>query len=217
MALHPHQARALVGDLLTPLPPETVPLEDAHHRLLAAPIYADRDLPPTDRAAMDGYACRAADTASPHPLIVTGTVAAGAPAPTAVTPGEAIRIFTGAVVPRGADCVVMQEAVDAVDNQIRVRVPAAVGQHILKRGEDARAGDELLGPGTILDAAQLAVCAAVGATAVAVRRRPRVAVFATGSELKHAADPVAPHEIRSSNTLALAALLRDLGQAEVAV
>lgn len=215
--LHPHHAREIVLGLSTPLATETIPLEDAQGRILAAPIHADRDLPPTDRAAMDGYACRAVDAAEGLWLTIVGTVPAGSPSQVEVREGQAVRIFTGAVVPVGADCVVMQELCERAGATVRVKSAPAFGQHILRQGEDARHGDALLAIGTPLDAAQLAVCAMVGASTVEVRQRPTVAVLGTGSELRGAGDVVAAHELRSSNPLALAAMLRDLSSAVVTI
>jgi molybdopterin molybdotransferase len=195
-----------------PLPAEEAPLAEAHGRVLAAPLKALRTQPPADVSAMDGYAVRAADVASaPVRLKVIGEVAAGRPFGRAVGPSEAARIFTGGVMPDGADTVVIQENTRRDGNTVEVEKPAAPGRHIRVRGLDFSAGDVLLEAGRRLTAADLALAAAMNHARVPVHRRPKVALFATGDELVPPGSRPAPGQIVSSNTYALAALARAEG------
>lgn len=186
----------------------------ALHSHLASPVYADADIPARDRAAMDGYAVRSDDLRElPVSLNVVDEVAAGSSRQPPVAAGECVRIFTGANLPPDVDTVVQVEDVDPeVDDDggttVRFRHPVTRGQHIFRRGENARAGDTLIPAGTQLNAIHLGLCAAVGGDRVDVYRKPKTAVLTTGAELKTAADSVvAPHEIRDSNGPMLAALL----------
>src|SRR5436309_15574516 len=168
-------ALELVRSRCRPLEAEEVAIEKAAGRILARPVSAARDLPGTDISMMDGYALRAADSGAP--LRVVYEVAAGDPPP--VEPlgsQEAARIFTGAPVPPGADCVVMQEQAERKGDELRVG-RANAGQHVRRRGEEVHAGDAVLAAGTTLHAAELSLAAASGPARVAVYRRPRVAVL----------------------------------------
>lgn len=217
MALTPAAAQALLMELATPLPAEAIGLLQARGRILAAPVVADRDLPASDRSAMDGYACRARDTASPpQSLQVLGTVAAGDPPSLTISPGTCVRIYTGAVIPSGADCVVMQEVAEASpEGSVLFRVPATAGQHVLRRGEDTQAGRQVLPSGGVLGPAQLSVCAAVGQDPVTVFGQPRVRLIPTGSELKQASEAVEAHELRETNSYAVRGLIETLTPAQV--
>ncbi len=195
-----------------PLPAEEAPLVEAHGRVLAAPLKALRTQPPADVSAMDGYAVRAADVASaPVRLKMIGEVAAGRPFGRAVGPGQAARIFTGGVVPDGADTVVIQENTKRDGDVVEVEKPAAPGRHIRVRGLDFSAGDMLLEAGRRLTAPDLALAAAMNHARVPVHQRPKVALFATGDELVPPGSEPAPGQIVSSNTYALAALARAEG------
>ncbi len=204
--------RTLMG-CVTPLPVEPCALDRCLYRFLAQPVLADRDIPAADRAAMDGYAVRADDVASaPTTLRVVGEVAAGSAARPALTCGQCVRIFTGANVPPDADAVVMVEDTTApFDDAVTLLKPAQRGQHILRRGENARLDDVLLPQGAALDAVALAVCAAVGCVEPLVRARPRVAVITTGAELKQPEERVGVHEIRDSNGPMLVAAVAEHG------
>ncbi len=195
-----------------PLPVEEAPLVEAHGRVLAAPLKALRTQPPADVSAMDGYAVRAADVASaPVRLKMIGEVAAGRPFGRAVGPGQAARIFTGGVVPDGADTVVIQENTKRDGDIVEVEKPAAPGRHIRVRGLDFSAGDMLLEAGRRLTAPDLALAAAMNHARVPVHQRPKVALLATGDELVPPGSEPAPGQIVSSNTYALAALARAEG------
>jgi len=187
---------------------ETVPLARALGRVLAADIVATRDQPPFAASAMDGWALRAADT--PGRLAIVGESAAGRAFAGQVGPGEAVRIFTGAPLPAGADAMVIQE--EAVRDGAFVSVPATTAQHFIRpAGLDFRAGETLLRAGTRLDAWRLALAAAAGRGEVATWRRPRVAVLATGEEIVAPGGAVRPDQIYDSGSTALAALIASWG------
>jgi molybdopterin molybdotransferase len=202
------EARRLILERVTPLPPEPVPLADAAGRVLADDARAAVDLPPFPSSAMDGFALRAAD--APGRLPVVARIAAGHPAPRPLAPGEAMGIATGGVVPEGADAVVPIEVVtDAGDE---VEVPAAEsGAHIRPRGGDLARGDVVVEAGAILRPAELAALAAVGIAEVACARRPRAAVVSTGSELRRPGEALAAGQIFESNGVMLAAALASAG------
>ncbi len=196
-----------------PLEAETVPLAAAAGRFVAADVAARLTQPPADLSAMDGYALRFAEL--PGPLQLVGESAAGRPFAGAVRPGEAVRIFTGAVVPAGTDTVAVQE--DAVAGDGTVRFPAGgpphAGAHVRRGGQDFAAGAVVARAGEPLTAPRLGLLAAAGLGDVAVHRRPRLALLATGDELVAAGVAPGPGQIASSNGVMLAALLG--GVAEV--
>jgi molybdopterin molybdotransferase len=196
----------------TPLPAEEVPLSDAAGRVLALPLTARRTQPPADVSAMDGYAVRAADVAdAPARLKIVGEVAAGRPFARRLGGGEAARIFTGGVVPEGADTIVIQENTKRDGDGVEVEKPSAAGRHIRLRGLDFKAGETLLSAGHRLSARDLALAAAMNHPLVPVHRRPQVAFFATGDELVPPGVEPSAGQIVSSNTFALAALARGEG------
>jgi molybdopterin molybdotransferase len=195
-----------------PLPAEEAPLADADGRVLALPLKARRTQPPADVSAMDGYAVRADDIANaPARLKIIGEVAAGRPFAHTVDRGEAARIFTGGVVPEGADTVVIQEFTKREGDCVEVQRPAAKGRHIRAQGLDFTEGDALLPAGHRLTARDLALAAAMNHPLVPVHRRPKVAMFATGDELVPPGVQPGPGQIVSSNTFAFAALARAEG------
>ncbi len=208
----PEEAWALVLEHARPLETAAVPLADALGFCLAEEVRADRDLPPADRSARDGYAVRHDDLSRlPCALRVVGEVAAGSPRRPRVGPGVCARILTGANLPPGADTVIMVEQTEEHDGMVIIKAPEASGAHVLHRGEDARKGTTLLSRGTRIGAAQIGVCAAVGKAEVKVHRPPRITVLCTGSELRGVDDHVRPHEIRNSNGPALCAALAQWG------
>ena len=167
-----------------PLPPEQVALDDALGRVLAADLKALRTQPPADVSAMDGYAARASDVANvPVQLRVIGEVAAGRPFTAGLGAGEAARIFTGGVMPAGADTVVVQEITERAGDAVTVLKPVSKGRHIRRQGLDFRHGDTLFAAGHRLSARDLALLAGMNHPIVPVHRRPKVALFATGDEL----------------------------------
>ena len=211
-------AIGLLDKALVSLASESVPIEDALGRVLAAPIVADRDFPPTDRSAMDGFAVRSADLPSPGTLRVSGELPAGAdPGNCSVGPGEACRVFTGAVIPSGADAVVMVEKTEEDRGQGVVRVDDAPepGQHIRRAAQDLRRGDPVLAAGQTIRSAEIAALASVGCTDVPVYRRPGVSVLSTGDEIVSPRQTPASHQIRNSNAPMLLAQVREAGLAAV--
>jgi len=206
------QATAEVEARSRALPGEEVPLGEAGGRVLAREVAAARDLPGTDISMMDGYALRASDASSA--LRVVYEVAAGdAPPARPLHRGEAARIFTGAPVPRGADCVVMQEHVARAATEVRIAPdhPPKPGQHIRRRGEEVRAGATVLPRGTMLGAAELSLAAACEAARVQLHRLPRVAVLTTGDELVAVGQEPPPGKLVETNSHALAQLARNAG------
>ncbi len=195
---------------------ETVELTAALGRVLAEPVVAGRDLPPWDNSSMDGYALRAADTAGatadrPARLRLLGEIPAGTVAHRAVGGGEAYRILTGAPVPAGADAVIPQEEVRREGGIVVVPRPVTLGDFVRPRGEDIRAGDAVLDPGTVLAPAALGVLAALGRPLVRVYQRPRVAILSTGDELVDLDAVPGPGQIPNSNTYTLSAQVREAG------
>jgi molybdopterin molybdotransferase len=194
-----------------PLPSEGVPLEAAAGRVLTADLAALRTQPPADVSAMDGYAVRGDDVAAPTVLRVVGEIAAGRPFSGAIDAGEAARIFTGAVMPDGADTVVIQEVTSRDGDEVAIKRPEAKGRHVRRKGYDFATGDVLLAKGRRLTARGIALAAAMNHARVPVHRRPRVAVFATGDELVEPGTPPAAGQIVHSNGISIAALARNEG------
>ncbi len=213
MALMPvADALAAVLDGATALPEEIVRLEDAHRRVLARDLAALRTQPPEAMSAMDGYAVRAIDAGTvPAQLRVIGEIAAGRPAATALRAGEALRIFTGGVLPDGADAVVIQEDATRDGDVITVTEEARAGRHIRPAGIDFCRGDVLLRRGTRLSDRDLSLAAGMNHPALPVHRRPRLAMLATGDELVMPGTTPGPSQIVYSNGYALRALARDEG------
>ena len=199
-----------------PLPPEPVLLDEVLGRVLADELKALRTQPPADVSAMDGYAARAADVATtPAQLRVIGEVAAGRPFTAAVGAGEAARIFTGGVMPAGADTVVVQEITQRTGDTVTVLKPVSRGRHIRRQGLDFRRGDALFTVGHRLSARDLALLAGMNHPRVPLHRRPKVALFATGDELVRPGEEPGPGQIVYSNGFALAGLARQEGAAVV--
>jgi molybdopterin molybdotransferase len=202
--------RVLAG--AEPLPAEWVALKDALGRVLTDDIAALRTQPPADVSAMDGYAVRAADVAqAPVTLKLTGEVAAGHPFEGVVAPGQAARIFTGGVMPAGADCVVIQEVTERKGDAVVIQKPGAAGRNIRKQGIDFTEGAVLLHKGCRLNDRDLMLAAAMNHPALRVHRRPKVAVFGTGDELVAPGSAPGPGEIVYSNGFALVALAQTQG------
>jgi molybdopterin molybdotransferase len=215
--LTPQQAWSSVLAHARVLPVEDLPAASALGHVLAEPVVADRDMPPADRAAMDGFAVRAADLASPPvTLPVVGEIAAGSAATPAVSQGTCARIFTGANAPPGADSVVMVETTrETGPGEVTFQASVDEGANILRRGENARQGGELVPAGGVLNAIHLGMAASAGRTRLRVIRKPRVALIATGRELLAAESAAEAHQERDSNGPLLVAAVTVAGFAVV--
>lgn len=190
---------------------ESVALETAFGRILAAPVYSSIAVPPLDNSAMDGYACRAADLAQDGIYPVSGVCYAGQ-APQTLAAGQVLRIFTGAPIPIGADAVIMQENVQTLaPDQICVQQLPISGENIRRAGQDIQQGQIVLPAGTRLGAAEIGLLASIGVAELSVYRRLRVSVLATGDELVAAGQPLAVGQIYNSNAPLLVSLLQQLG------
>lgn len=188
---------------------ECLPLEIAFDRIIAAPITAAVNIPPFDNSAMDGYAVRSGDCAdTPCVLNVVGTSYAGAPFPGSIAAGQCVRIMTGAAIPMDADAVIMQEHVGRKNDQIHIDAQTVVpGQNVRRAGEDIRRGDQLLGQGVRMGAAEIGMLASNGIDEVRVMRKLRVAHFSTGDELTSAGSPLKQGQIYDSNRYTLSSML----------
>jgi molybdopterin molybdotransferase len=197
---------------VNPLPTERVPILGALGRALAEPLVSGREIPPWPNSSMDGYAVRAdyARTGSTR-LAVVGTVAAGSMPSRAVGAGEAMRIFTGAPLPAGADAVVPQEDTESSDGHVTLKTSVERGAYIRPRGEDLRVGDAVLEPGVTIGPAEIGLLATLGASQVLVHRRPRVAILSTGNELAELGREPGPGQIPNTNSYSLAAQVLEAG------
>lgn len=213
MALMPvEEALALLLSAAGPLPGENVPLDEAGGRVLAAPVIARRTTPGADVSAMDGYSLRAADAVTvPATLRLIGESAAGRPFAGTVEPGTTVRLFTGAVVPDGADAIVIQEDTRRDGDFVTMTEAPTPGRHIRPAGGDFASGETLLEAGHHLRARDLALVAAADVAEVTVARRPRVALLSTGDELVRPGTGAQAHQVIVSNIYSVAALARAAG------
>ncbi|MDP6572599.1 MAG: molybdopterin molybdotransferase MoeA [Rhodospirillales bacterium] len=206
------EALAHVTSSLRPLAAEQVALSDALGRVLAEDVASRLTQPPVDVSAMDGYAVRAADVAGvPVTLKVIGESPAGGAFDGVLGAGQAVRTFTGAMVADGADAIVIQEVTDAEGDTVIVKESTAPGTYIRRAGQDFRAGQVLLAAGKVLTARDVGLAAAMNVPWLKVRRRPRIAILATGDEVVMPGEPLARNQIISSNSVALDAYVRALG------
>ncbi|WP_292895539.1 molybdopterin molybdotransferase MoeA [Nitratireductor sp.] len=208
------EALERILDGVKALPGERVPIEEADGRVLATPLSAMRTQPPFHASAMDGYAVRAKDVQTPRAvrLRVVGESAAGNRFPGVVGAGEAVRIFTGAPVPEGADTILIQEnATSLGDDFIEATSAVAIGRHIRKAGLDFQEGDTVLEQGRRLGPAGIGLAAAAGHAFLSVTGRPLVAIIATGDELVRPGETCGPDQIVASNGFAIGALAKNEG------
>jgi len=206
------EARARILAALSPVGTQWVGLAEAWGRVLAEDVTARHDKPLADVSSMDGYAVRAADCVrAPCTLRVVGSAPAGHPFAGHVGPGEAVRVFTGSVIPEGADSVVIQEDTDLGEREVGILAPAAAGRHIRRRGGDFAHGTILLRAPRRLGVRDIALAAAADRPWLRVYRRPRVAILSTGDEVVRPGEPIPPGGVVSSNALALAALVQSCG------
>lgn len=205
------EARARIFELVVPTGAEITPLASAAGRVVAAPVTARLTQPPHDVSAMDGFALRGTDGTAGARLRVIGAAPAGHPFVGTVGPGEAVRLFTGSVVPDGADSIVIQEDTEHDAEAVTLREAASPGRHIRRKGQDFAMGDVLLAPGRVLGARDIGLAAAANHPWISVHRRPVVAVLATGDEIAMPGEPIPAGGIVSSNSHALAAFIRAAG------
>ena len=202
------QARDRILGALSATPAETVALAEGWGRVLARPVLSRVTQPPADVSAMDGYAVRAADAVAGARLAVVGSAPAGHPHAGAVGPGQAVRIFTGGLVPPGADAILLQEDAEATGAEVLVGETVRPGRWVRRQGLDFAMGEALLPPGRRLTARDIGLAAAANHPWLTMHRRPLVGILATGDEIALPGDPIPPGGIVSSNAHALAALVR---------
>lgn len=202
---------------LQPLGAERIPLSDALGRVLAECVIAAVDVPSFDRSNFDGFAVRAADTVGASELtpkslrLLPGSLEAGTPATHSVRPGEAVRIATGGMVPRGADAILMIEHADVTSGEVLIRRAVTPGFGISFAGTDIATGETVLRTGTVLTSRETGVLAAIGTDRVSVWRKPRVAILSTGNEIIAPGQPMRPAAVYDSNAQILSDAVRELG------
>lgn len=190
---------------------EQVALQDLYGRITAEEIIAPLSLPFFDNTAMDGYAVRMADNEKFSCLPISGYIPAGGIAPAKITPGTAIKIMTGAPVPSGCDAIVPFEDAEESDQTLHIRKSVTLGQHIRRAGEDIKRGETLFPAGTLIRVPEISMLASLGIGQVQVRRRPTVAILATGDELIELGQPLTEGRLYNSNSVTLAAAVREVG------
>jgi molybdopterin molybdotransferase len=211
LRLHEACAR-IVADIVPVAGQETAGLHDALGRVLARDLHSDVDLPPHRNSSMDGYALAGADLPreGSASFALAGTSWAGRPHDGAVGRGQCVRIMTGATLPEATDTVVMQEQVRLEGGRVVIEAGHHTGQNVRPVGEDVRRGDRVLAAGAVLHPARLGLLAALGIAEVAVLRRPRIAIFSTGDELRSIGEPLGPGQIHDSNRCTLRGMLARL-------
>ena len=206
------EALARIAKAFSPLSTEWIALPNARGRVLAEDLEAARDQPPHDISAMDGYAVRSADLASGEATLnLIGQAPAGGRFEGEVGPGETVRIFTGGPVPAGADAVALQENAKADGRRIQLTGSVPEGRFIRPAGLDVRKGTVILGAGRLLGARDLGLAAGLNRIWLKVRRRPRIAILATGDELVRPGEPLGPDRIVTTNSVTLCAMIESWG------
>ena len=208
------EARRIILDSLPAAKAESIPLADTLGLVLAEGVRAECDVPGFDNSAMDGYAVRAGDVAGanesqPKSLTVVGELIAGQEPTTAVGPGEAIAIMTGAPIPPGADTVAVQERTRRDGDTLEMLYDPGPHANVRRAGEDIAAGRLVFSAGRIVKPADMGVLASIGLASVPVVKQPRVAILATGNEIVDAGDAIRPGQVRNSNAYALAGAIRE--------
>jgi len=194
------------------LEPETVRLVDAYQRVLAQDVHSQVDMPPFDRSPLDGYAYCAGDLDSaPLTLNIVSEIPAGTWSERVLDPGECARIFTGAPIPQGANCVVRQEDTEQIGEQVIIHQPVMPNSNVVLIGEETKRGELALKSGELLSPAAIGLLASLGVEEVKVYRRPKVGVLSTGSELMDVGTPLLPGKIYNSNTYTIKGLLLEAG------
>lgn len=192
--------------------PEAVRLADAYQRVLAQDVHSKVDMPPFDRSPLDGYAYSAGDLdRAPLSLKVVSEIPAGTWSERVIGPGECARIFTGAPMPQGANCVVRQEDTEETGELVTIHKPVLAHSNMVKKGEETQIGEVALKSGEILTPSAIGLLASLGVDEVKVYRRPKVGVLSTGSELVDVGTPLLPGKIYNSNTYTLQGLLLEAG------
>jgi molybdopterin molybdotransferase len=211
VAITPQIAEQTIAERFAPLPFEVRPLERCIGHTLRQDVYAERDNPPFDRVCMDGIAIRSEGAGRKY--LIEATQPAGAPAVSLSNPANAIEVMTGAVLPRGTDCVVPLEEYDLVENLLTLKESALVKayRNVQRRGEDSAPGTPMLRAGTRLGAPEIAVVASAGLAKVQVSAQPAFMVISTGDELVDPGQPIAEHQVRRSNVYAVVAALHEHG------
>ncbi len=205
-------ALARITGALEPVPTEQVSVADSLGRVLARDVVSRVTQPPSDVSSMDGYAVRAADLAKvPVTLKLIGEAPAGGAHEGTVGPGQSVRIFTGGPLPKGADSVVMQENTESDGKTVTILEAVRKGRFVRPAGLDFKEGDTGVSAGRVLNAREVGLAASMNVPWLTVRRRPRVAILATGDEVVMPGDPLGPNQIISSNGLVLAAFVRAHG------
>lgn len=205
------QARSQILAPLSATGPEIVALPEAWNRVLAQPVIARLTQPPADVSAMDGYALRATDGALGAHLRIIGEAPAGHPFVGNINQGDAVRVFTGSIMPAGSDAVLLQEDATERAGQVIINEIPIAGRHIRRAGQDFSQGDALIAAGRRLTARDIGLAAAANYPWLTVHRRPRIAILATGDEISLPGEQIAPGGIVSSNAHALAAFIRAVG------
>jgi molybdopterin molybdotransferase len=209
------EARSIILKSITPLGIERVALLDTLGRVIADDIIAPWDMPCFDNSAMDGFAVRKEDCHVLATLKVTGYIPAGGRATTPVEPGCAIRIMTGAPIPRGCDAVVPVEEAEELEGEVVIKGQVALRQHIRFRGEDVAAGERIIPAGTVVRPPEISMLASFGKVMVHVYRKVRVAILSTGDELIEPGEPLSEGKVINSNALSLAASVIECGAVPV--
>ena len=218
MSLTPQTALEAIDARLTPLPAESRPLEQCIGQTLRQDVYAERDNPPFDRVCMDGIAIDSATFArGVRRYRIEASQPAGAPAVTLSDPGHAVEVMTGAILPRGTDCVIPLEEYDLTAGSVSLKaeVRGNAYRNVQRRGEDSQPGVPMLKAGMRLGGPEIGVAASAGLATLLVTRQPRLMVISTGDELIEPGKPIAEHQVRRSNAYAIVAELRGRGLQQI--